>query len=273
MGSITVKASPDSHHPLRRVWILQNATDSDTKRRRLAAVTDRPPGTGGGAGALSPQPPLAPQGWHSVGKGAAGGAPRALQAAVRAIAVDPPDPLTHSLVQRLEGQRVLGDRHQQRLPVQHGPGRRARGPGLPLPEVDRERDALRAVRAGAADLVPVNHRRGTVSSGPHERQRCEPQRTVASTRVTGQHALARGREPTSQTVPEAGPKEGRYQPGARAQGSSFPSHSLRPSWDGTAASCPRPALQTETQGPATKLSVRHHGTQLLQKHSQCPVLL
>ena len=51
---------------------------------------------------------------------------------------------------------MLGDRNQQWLPVQHCPGRSARWPRFPLPEVHGERDTLGAVWGGAADFVPVS---------------------------------------------------------------------------------------------------------------------
>lgn len=133
-----------------------------------------PPGTGGSVGAPSHGAEDVPHA-HSTclalpGAGTqkhrrrSGTAPALISGNKQSVVLNQPDPLAHSLVQRLEGQRVLGDRHQQRLPIQHCPGGGAGRPGLPLPEVDRERDAFRALGTGAADLVPVNHIRGAVRS-------------------------------------------------------------------------------------------------------------
>lgn len=83
-----------------------------------------------------------------------------------------PDSLTNSLVQRLEGQLVLGDRNQQWLPIQHCPGRCAGWPGLPFPEVHWKRDTLRAVQGAAADLVPAPvNKRAASAAGPCEQRR------------------------------------------------------------------------------------------------------
>lgn len=125
-----------------------------------------------------------------------------------------PDTLTNSLVQRLEGQRVLGDRHQQWLPVEHCPGGSARWPGPPLPEVDGQQETLRAVRGGAADLVPVSITQGTHSGAcPCEQHRSEMQLPDGPDYGYWDRAYfsTKGRKTIFETILEAAPKEGHYQ--------------------------------------------------------------
>lgn len=201
----------------------------------------------------------------------------------------PPDARAHGLVQRLAGQPVLGDGHQQRLPVEHRPGGGAGRPGPPLPEVDGEQETLRAVRVrgGAADLVPVSITQGdrfrSTSLGAAQMQLPDgPDYGYWD----GAQFSTKGRKTIFETILEAAPKEGHCQRSADPRGRgpgplrpSFPQPrpgALCPfGWDSAQMVAAVRAITPDTRAHrarATKLTLCHRGVLLLKGHSQCPVL-